>query len=330
MGAFDFKPAFAVKHYTDSSLSMLNKIGVPFLVIPPNASWMEEAHLLKEIVPCMPAALILDFCHSYTLGNLKGFETYTKYLHDTFRVVTLFDGLANDALINITSPEVDLVVTPYCGAENRSGDRGFDHLAGPSFIIFQEQYAKMRDTNRPISVSGKKILITFGGSDPQHLTLLALQALSLITEKELEIRVIIGPAFKDKLKIKIKEEKKRLNCQVILLESPPSLSYEMLWCDIAISSTGLTKYELALTGTPAIFLSIDEKHHAANRKFSHASTGVDLGICQGITPGELKKVVLLLLEDERSRYTMSRNGLHLVNLHGADKILLHIRRLYDA
>ena len=332
MGAFNFQPVFALKHFTDSILSALDQSSIPFIMIPRNASWQEEAQLLADVDQEGSAAIVLDFCHSYTLGNIDGFETYTKRLSDIFRVVALLDGLAHDALIKLATLEADLVVTPYCGAQNLSpnGERGFHHLTGPGFMVFQDEYTMVRNNNRPIAGSGRKVLLTFGGSDPQGISILALQALSLITEIELEIRVVIGPAFKDGLKSNIKKAVEGISHRVTLRNSPPTLAREMLWCDLAISSTGLTKYELALTGTPAVFLSIDEKHHSVNREFSNARTGVDLGLCAGLVPADVKAAVLTLLDDAASRYMMSRNGLKLVGLHGAEQILSHIRRLYDA
>jgi UDP-2,4-diacetamido-2,4,6-trideoxy-beta-L-altropyranose hydrolase len=331
MGAFDFRPFFVLKHYTDSVILRLDKAGLPYAVIPADTVWVDEANFLRDIAIGRTAALILDICHSYTLRGLEGFGDYVKLLGDAFRVVTLLDGLANDALIKTGIPEVDLVVTPYCGAENLSpkGERGFFHLAGPEFMVFQEEYEKTRQANRPILERGGKILLTFGGSDPKGLTVQALQALSLITDRRLEIHFVIGPAFKDALKSEIREVVKEIKHGVTLVESPPTLAREMMWCDLAISSTGLTKYELALTGTPSVFLSIDEDHHAANRAFSKAQTGVDLGVYTGLTPGDIKGTVLTLLDDATSRHIMSRNGLNVVDLHGAEQILSHIRRLFD-
>ena len=70
-----------------------------------------------------------------------------------------------------------------------------------------------------------------------------------------------------------------------------SLAHEIIWCDVAVSSTGLTKYELAVLGAPAVFLSIDEHHHTVNRAFREVGTGIDLGVHDRVSDGQLRETL---------------------------------------
>ena len=64
-------------------------------------------------------------------------------------------------------------------------------------------------------------------------------------------------------------EKITSNCNISdhsisIVKSPNTLFNLMHWADIAISSNGLTKYELAATGLPSVLLSNDKYHDEAN------------------------------------------------------------------
>ena len=104
---------------------------------------------------------------------------------------------------------------------------------------------------RRITSIASNLLITCGGSDPTETTLLAIKAAGKI-ETHLNLRVIIGPLFSDSLEMRIREEIDKLDHFCEIIQKPKSLREHLLWCDVAISASGLTKYELAATSTPSI------------------------------------------------------------------------------
>src|SRR3546814_10324367 len=75
----------------------------------------------------------------------------------------------------------------------------------------------------------------------------------------------------------------------------------MLWCDLAISATGLTKYELAATGTPAILLSHDRAHAENNLAFAELGAAVDLGEIALLSDITIAETVRALLQDAARR-----------------------------
>src|SRR3546814_17556569 len=82
----------------------------------------------------------------------------------------------------------------------------------------------------------------------------------------------------------------------------------MLWCDLAISATGLTKYELAATGTPAILLSHDRAHAENNLAFAELGAAVDLGEIALLSDITIAETVRALLQDAARRARMSSCG----------------------
>lgn len=107
--------------------------------------------------------------------------------------------------------------------------------------------------------------------------------------------------------------------QVEVIESPDSLVRHMLWSDICIATSGLVKYELATTGTPALLISIDPDHDVANEPFRVAETSLDLGILPSkeVIAGTTTRLLL----DYELRKTFSIKGRKLVDGKGASKLV---------
>src|SRR3546814_8638629 len=95
----------------------------------------------------------------------------------------------------------------------------------------------------------------------------------------------------------------------------------MLWCDLAISATGLTKYELAATGTPAILLSHDRAHAENNLAFAELGAAVDLGEIALLSDITIAETVRALLQDAARRARMSSCGRRAVDGRGAFRIV---------
>ena len=331
MEKYGFLPCFAVKYITDSIPSILSEKQIRYITMPAHTSWDKEIEILEEYFQERPAAVLLDLSHSLTFSHLDGFSDYTKALRKVSPVSLLIDGFKTSALIEQVEMDVDIVVTPYYCAETLlpNSETGLLRLAGHKYMVFPPEYAYARDLNRKIADNPDKVLVTFGGSDPYGITTLALRGLDLIRDRVLDIHVVIGPNYAPEFRNEIREIIHSFSHNITVIESPPSLAESMTWCDLAISASGLTKYELALTGTPAILISIDREHAEINNIFDKAGTSLHLGRYSNLTAEKMKDAVLSVLNSKQQREEISYNGLHLMGMDGADSILINMRRLCD-
>jgi spore coat polysaccharide biosynthesis predicted glycosyltransferase SpsG len=148
-----------------------------------------------------------------------------------------------------------------------------------------------------------------------------LAACEAVTPAPLEIHVVVGPYFSPALRQEIENLAAASRHRVSLIEAPEDLRAEMLWCDLAIATSGLTKYELAATGTPTVLLSHDAAHAKNNEAFAALGISLDLGEASRLSSSAISEAVSGLLQDSAGREEMSRRGRATVDGAGVERII---------
>jgi CMP-N-acetylneuraminic acid synthetase/spore coat polysaccharide biosynthesis predicted glycosyltransferase SpsG len=127
---------------------------------------------------------------------------------------------------------------------------------------------------KEINQKVENVLITFGGTDPNDLTLKTLNAISK-SNYDFNIKIIIGPGYTkdDSLYEKIKS----LDRKIEVFRSVKNMADHMLNADVIFSSAGRTMYEIAMVGTPAIIIA--QNYREMTHLFGHNYNGfINLGI----------------------------------------------------
>lgn len=277
-------------------------------------------------------AVVIDIIHSHFFSETENWEAVLKKIGSLGEIVTIIDSLGNlslaENLPDNSDVKLHLLVVPYVSpfSEHRClRNSQWRLLIGPEFTVLDPSFSE-RPSFRKIEKKAQKILVTCGGSDLKQLTPRVLQGLERVTPI-LEVLVIIGPFFLESLRKEIQKccEKSKHEISICVEPSTSILFQKMLWSDIAISSSGLSKYELAATGTPAVLFSIDEIHHQNNLHFSKLGSVIDLGTDP--SPDTIGDVVGGLLNDFELRTRLSEAGLRLVDGNGALRLLSEIRHM---
>jgi spore coat polysaccharide biosynthesis predicted glycosyltransferase SpsG/CMP-N-acetylneuraminic acid synthetase len=162
--------------------------------------------------------------------------------------------------------EADLTINELFDEEEIEGG---NILWGMDYFCLREEFidAKPRLFNQQV----KKLLITFGGTDAQDLTLTILNAVvDFCQEKNIRIYIVAGAGYlhKDKL---IAEIDRFSYHNIEFTHATGVMSTIMEQVDIAISSNGRTTYELAHMNVPTIIIS---QH---SRESTHKFTSIDNG-----------------------------------------------------
>jgi spore coat polysaccharide biosynthesis protein SpsF len=161
------------------------------------------------------------------------------------------------------------------------------------------------------------VLVAMGGSDPFGLTLRTAQALTGI-DPAWRVRFVIGSGMQDAQKVAAAVV--ALSGRYETVEHADDLALEYAHADLGLCAFGVTAYEMAAFGVPAIYLGLTEDHAASARAFDEAGMGQLLGTIDAVTDEQITQAVNALLHDAPRRRLMRKVGLSLIDGEGAGRI----------
>jgi len=283
----------------------------------------EAAYLAKERPDLALEAIFLDISNARSYSQLAVLPTYFSSMTKLCPNIVLIDGMPPDAILSrLPDPEVKFVLTPYVGAKRQSG--AFTHLCGPDYFILPKRKVSVNSGKRAIAASARKILVTMGRSDPAEAT---IQLLGKVLEPlvsrhpDLQISVVVGDLFSEDHKRKLRTLASNFKEYLALLEQQTDLLPLFEQTDFAITSSGLTKYELAFSGTPCAFVAMDPAMKGINEEFSKAGSGMSLGQVDTLDSSQLVATILNILKDQEKRIQMSQAGSLLIDGQGTSRLV---------
>jgi spore coat polysaccharide biosynthesis protein SpsF len=194
-----------------------------------------------------------------------------------------------------------------------SGFRG-RLCVGWEWVVLRPQFA---GSFPPRHHSKHNLLISMGGSDPSGLTLKAVRAVDRLAG-DFESVIIVGAGFCHRHSLQPLLDKARRRFTV--REDVSEMSAAMAEADLAICSFGMTAYELAAMGVPAVYACLTADHEESASALVAAGMGVSVGVNDQATEKRLTAAVEGLLVDENAREQMSVRARELVDGHGTSRI----------
>jgi spore coat polysaccharide biosynthesis protein SpsF len=161
------------------------------------------------------------------------------------------------------------------------------------------------------------LLVTMGGSDPAELTLRSARALARL-DPAFRARFVIGPGMKDGTRTAKIITGLSPNFETI--EGANGLATEFANCDMALTAFGVTAYELAAYGVPALYIALTEDHAHSASAFEDAGMGTLLGVASRIEDEDIARGVWSLLGNTARRREMRAAGLMTIDGNGAARI----------
>lgn len=283
------------------------------------ASWKTDVEELGSYIECKNLSVDLLIVDHYAIDH-KWEETARSYAKKIF----VIDDLAN------RRHECDYLL-----------DQNFHHnlsvrysnliprqclqMLGPQYALLREEFCALH--SKAVARTGpiKKILVFFGGSDPQNLTEKALMALKCCGDclnQHIDVVVGIMNPHKERIKALCLNEKDRysFHCQV------DYMSRLMLEADLAIGGGGASSWERCCLGLPSIVINIAENQIDITEALATWGAALSLGNSESVQINVLSEVVTDLIKNNEVLISMSKRGLELVDGNGVHRVIKEIFR----
>jgi len=184
--------------------------------------------------------------------------------------------------------------------------------------MIRKKFRMLKKSVKPRTFPIKKILVSFGGSDIENQTLIALNSIKKM-DRKINVDVVVGKANKCKKTLKIFCNK---NKHFTYHEQIDNIADLMLSSDLSIGSSGSTTWERCSLGLPAIVsISSNDQRDIAN-SLSQKKCIINLGDVKKLKESSYINVITNLKKNDLRN--MSKNSMSLVDGNGTQRILKHI------
>lgn len=222
-------------------------------------------------------------------------ENYMRILKENNIKVVNFEDLGGG------SRYADLVFNELYDEPQIEGEQYF---WGYEYLALRDEFYEAKPHEMVEEI--REILVTFGGTDQNNLTLITLQAiLDKCQEKNIKINIVCGGAYKFKDTLEDFLDK-CIYKNIELTYASGVISKIMEKSALAISSNGRTVYELADMNIPSIIISHHERE--ATHSFATLEKGfINLGIIDENIYSKIKEKFEKLIDDNDYRELLFMN-----------------------
>lgn len=287
--------AFLMQAHPAEGLQVVSASGYPVRLVDEDAErWIDA---------------VRDFSPDVLVNDLPRLED--RYLRGLSHLGAATVNLV-DTLDDLERTEAYAQVVVSVMHEERETPEGF--YGGPAYAILRSHFQGRTKVIRDVPC---RVLLSFGGSDPQGYTVKAARALQVLPEN-VEILAVAGPAFSHQDEFAQGERTFRRPVKLVS-HVGARIADLMEDADVVVGSGGMTVYEIAAIGTPGVVLAQNAREDARMREFASRGTVQYLGLGTEVSEDDLGAAVLDLLASPSRRRAMSERGRALVDGLGATR-----------
>lgn len=194
------------------------------------------------------------------------------------------------------------------------------YLLGTRFALLRNEFFGKVRQRVASDCPARRVLVTMGGTDPDDVTSMVLDAIFTNEFKEVEVLIVIGGDNPHKEKIE-KRTVGRRKPKVRVAQNTSRISDLMAWADVAVTAGGSTCWELAYMGVPAVVLVLADNQKEIAAGLASAGAMITLGDFKNASRAALSGTLKNLLENPDLRSRMRQQGSKLVDGKGCDRVV---------
>jgi UDP-2,4-diacetamido-2,4,6-trideoxy-beta-L-altropyranose hydrolase len=192
-------------------------------------------------------------------------------------------------------------------------------LLGPRYVLLRREFQSWRNWQRSIPATGRKVLVSMGGSDPGNMTATLLPALRSIQVEGLEVTVIAGGSnpHVESLERTIQAS----GAGFRLLKDVTDMPALMAWADVMLAAAGSICWEICAMALPALLLVTASNQTLAAHRL--AAFGAVRLLDPGTETIEVACASSLqnIMESQDIRNNLSSNARELVDMDGSARVV---------
>lgn len=190
-------------------------------------------------------------------------------------------------------------------------------LLGPSYALLREEFLASRRALRPREGGIKRILVSFGGSDPTNETVKVIEGIRRLDRRDLAVDIVLGAANPHRAEV----ERIAASLPGIKCHDKTNKMAEFIACaDLAIGAGGGTTWERCCLGLPSIVICAAENQEAVSRSLAEAGYLYYLGPSGEVSVERIAAALGELINNAPFLRFLGHAGLSLVDGRGAARV----------
>ncbi len=250
-------------------------------------------------------------------------SNYESSLRKIFKKIFVIDDLAN------RQHDCDLLIDQnyYKDLTNRYlklVSKNTITLLGPKYVILRSEFRNSKKINYKKNTFPKRILISFGGSDPTNECEKVLNAIFSLKNKQFVITAVTGIHNKN-----FKQLKKQFggNDNTKILNHTNNFNELLLNSDLCFGAGGTTTWERLYLGLPSIVTIISSDQKESIEFLSDMGHVINLGLAKDVTTETYAKTIKKI--DPKILYNLSLKNKKLIDGKGCARIKKQIIKLIN-
>lgn len=207
----------------------------------------------------------------------------------------------------------------YPNMESRYADKLSKHckvLLGPKYALLRDEFHQLREQAKPRVGPVRRILVFFGGIDPENFTKRAIEAIKNVSGNNLLVDVIVGAEHPYRLEV---EESCKLQNYNLYVQTK-HMADLMSKADLAIGAGGSASWERCCLGLVTISVAFADNQYDIANSLDKFGACIFIGDQNSAAQQKIEGSLKLFINDSAKLLLASKKAFSLVDGCGAQRV----------